>query len=83
MWLRTQDKTKLINLRDIQYITISKSYGSKDNDGNKLNSAIVAQCSSTNTVSLGLYQSVEDSMSVMEQIESCIENDESEVFHMP
>ena len=81
MWLRTQDKTKLINLREVQYITISKSYGSKDGDGNNLNSAIVINYPTA--ISLGLYQNVEESMRVMSEIERFIQNDEEKVFQMP
>lgn len=83
MWLRSQDKTKLINLRNIEHITISKSYGSKDSSGNKLNSAIVIQQSPSSITSIGLYKNIEDSMQVMGEIQNFIENGESKVFQMP
>lgn len=83
MWLRSQDKTKLVNLRNIEHITISKSYGSKDNDGNKLNSAIVIQYSPSSVTSMGLYKNTEDAMRIMGEIEKFLENNEENVFQMP
>lgn len=86
MWLISQNKSKLINLTEIQYITLSKSYGSKDKDGNHLKSAIVVQFSpntSTNVVSIGLYKNDEEAISVIEKIYTFIDNDEGKVFHMP
>lgn len=83
MWLRSQDKTKLVNLKEIQYITISKSYGSKDGEGNKLNSAIVIQYSQSSVISMGLYKNIEDAMRIMGEIEKFLENNEEKVFQMP
>lgn len=83
MWLRSQDKTKLLNLDRAQQIALSKSYGSKDSNGNKLNSAIVLQHENTAVVSIGLYKDIEEAMSVMEQITKFMENGQEAVFQMP
>ena len=43
MWIRTQDKTKIVNTDHVQIMTTSKSYGVQDSDGKALTSAIIFQ----------------------------------------
>lgn len=83
MWIRSQDKTKLYNLHNAQSLMISKSYGSRDREGNKLNSAIVLQHTSTNAVSLGLYACENDCIRILDDIARFMSEHNSEIFEMP
>ena len=83
MWIRSQDRTKLYNLHNAQAITISKSYGSRDREGNKLNSAIVLQYTSTSVVSLGLYSCENDCVRIIDDIARAMSEHENEIFEMP
>lgn len=84
MWISTQDKTKLINTALIQLITLSKSYGSRDAYGKKLETAITAQFTSSNAgVSLGLYHNDNEAKTIIEQITNAIADNSVSVFQMP
>ncbi len=83
MWLRSQDKTKLINLRNVENIGIAKSYGGKDGEGNKLNAAIVIQSSPSNAQSVGLYRNTETAMDILRKLEDFISSEQEKVFQMP
>lgn len=79
MWIRSQDKMKLYNLDKAGFIRISKSYGSKDKNGNKLTAAIVLE----NSTSLGLYNTETDALNVINSIERFISEGVNNVFQMP
>ncbi len=83
MWIRSQDKTKLLNLNNAQMLTISKSYGSRDRDGNALKSAIVLQYTSTMSVSLGLYKDSDEAIGIIKNIVDFMENNNKTIFEMP
>ncbi len=83
MWIRTQDKSKIINMGHIQYITISKSYGSKDSDGKQLSSAIIFQPSQGSVISMGLYHDIYEAQEIMDKLMELLSSDTATIFQMP
>ena len=83
MWIRTQDKTKIVNTDHVQIITTSKSYGVQDKDGNALTSAIIFQPVQGSVVSMGVYHDVDESYEIMGKIMDFIASGEKTTFQMP
>jgi hypothetical protein len=83
MWIRTQDKTKIVNTDHVQLITTSKSYGSKDSKGEALTSAIIFQPIHGSVISMGLYHDIYESREVMDKIMEYIASGKENTFQMP
>lgn len=83
MWIRTQDKTKIVNTDHIQLMTTSKSYGSKDSEGKLLTTAIIFQPSQGSVISMGLYHDIYESQEIMDKIMEFIASGEKNTFQMP
>ena len=83
MWVRTQDKTKIVNTDHIQYMTTSKSYGSKDSAGKALCSAIIFQPVQGSVISMGLYHDIYEAQEIMDKILEFLSSGDSRIFEMP
>ena len=83
MWIRTQDKTKIVNTDHVQFMTTSKSYGSKDSKGEALTSAIIFQPVQGSVISMGLYHDIYESQEVMDKIMEHIASGKTGTFQMP
>lgn len=79
MWIRTQNKKELI---DIIKVEIKPIYG------DKLNKAIVSgrfaaeSIFYSNSVTLGMYPTMEDAIAEIDKIEKCILNNPNGVYTM-
>lgn len=83
MWIKTQDKTKIVNTDHVQFMTTSKSYGSKDNDGKPLCSAIIFQPVQGSVISMGLYHDIYEAEEVMKQVVEFLSSGDRNIFEMP
>ena len=83
MWIRTQDKTKIVNTDHVQIMTTSKSYGVQDSDGKALTSAIIFQPIQGSVISMGIYHDIDESYAIMDKIMDFIASGEKTAFQMP
>ena len=83
MWIRTQDKSKIVNTDHVQIITTSKSYGVQDKDGKALTSAIIFQPVQGSVISMGVYHDIYESREIMDKIMDYIASGEKTTFQMP
>lgn len=79
MWIRTQDRKELVNVIKVKVASIS---------GDKRNKAIIwgrfapDGIFSSNSVSLGMYSTMEDAITEINEIEKCILSNPNGVYIM-
>ena len=79
MWIRTQNKKELV---DVSKVEIASVFGDKKNKVIIWGRFAADGIFSSNRVSLGMYPTMEDAITEIDQIEKCILNNPNGVYTM-
>jgi len=79
MWIRTQDKKELVN---VIKVSISSIFGDKRNKVIVWGYFVPDSLFSSNRVSLGMYPTMEDAITQIDEIEKCILANPNGVYNM-